>query len=213
MSDCPEKGIGSRFASIMQKVRKMTKVNEENKEKELEAFDPNVPEENPEFTSEEPVNSATDTSKLSAEEKLKVEVQEANEKFIRLYSEFENYKRRTTKERIDLIKTAGQEVILSLLPVVDDFDRGLNAMKTAQDIVSVKEGVELVSHKMKKILAQNGLSEMECIGKEYDSDIHEAIAKIPAPSEDQKGKIIDVVEKGYLMGEKVIRIAKVIIGE
>jgi len=213
MSDCPEKWIGSRFASLMQKVRKMTKVNEENKEKELEAFDPNMPEVNPEFTTEEPVNSGTDNSRLSSEEKLRAEVNEANDKFIRLYSEFENYKRRTSKERIDLIKTAGQDVILSLLPVVDDFERGLNAMKTAQDIVSVKDGVELVSQKMKKILYQNGLVEMECLGKDYDSDIHEAIAKIPSPNEELKGKIIDVVEKGYLMGDKVIRIAKVIIGE
>jgi molecular chaperone GrpE len=165
-----------------------------------------------EISSESDSPKAEPEVELSEEEKLRYKLSEMNDKFIRLYAEFDNYKKRSSTERVDLIKTAGKDVIVSLLPVLDDFDRALNVMTTAQDIHSIKTGVELVKHKFNKILEQRGLKEMECLGKEFDSDLEEAITSIPAPSEKLKGKVLEVVEKGYLLNEKVIRFAKVIVG-
>jgi molecular chaperone GrpE len=148
----------------------------------------------------------------SEEEKLKAELAEANNKYLRLYAEFDNYKRRTNKERIDLLQTAGKDVLVSLLPVVDDFDRALKAMETATEVAPVKEGIVLVQNKLKNILTQKGVKEMESVGTVFDAEIHEAITNIPAPSDDLKGKVIDEVEKGYYLNEKVIRFAKVVVG-
>ena len=149
---------------------------------------------------------------LSQEDKLKADLAEANNKYLRLYAEFDNYKRRTNKERIDLLQTAGKDVLVSLLPVVDDFDRALKSMETARDVSAVKEGIVLVQNKLKSILTQKGLKEMESVGTVFDAEIHEAITNIPAPSEDLKGKVIDEVEKGYYLNDKVIRFAKVVVG-
>ncbi len=149
---------------------------------------------------------------LSQEDKLKADLAEANNKYLRLYAEFDNYKRRTNKERIDLLQTAGKDVLVSLLPVVDDFDRALKSMETASDVSAVKEGIVLVQNKLKSILTQKGLKEMESVGTVFDAEIHEAITNIPAPSEDLKGKVIDEVEKGYYLNDKVIRFAKVVVG-
>ena len=131
---------------------------------------------------------------------------------MRLYAEFENYKRRTLAERIELFKTAGQEIMLAMIPVLDDFDRALKAMENATDVASVKEGIDLVSHKFKNTLVAKGLKPMESIGQSFNADLHEAITNIPAPSEDMKDKVIDEVEKGYYLGDKVIRYAKVVVG-
>ncbi|MBC7914935.1 MAG: nucleotide exchange factor GrpE, partial [Pyrinomonadaceae bacterium] len=149
---------------------------------------------------------------ISEEEKLKGELTEANNKYLRLYAEFDNYKRRTNKERMDLLQTAGKDVLVSLLPVVDDFDRALKSMETATDVAPVKEGIVLVQNKLKGILTQKGLKEMESVGTVFDAEIHEAITNIPAPSDDLKGKVIDEVEKGYYLNDKVIRFAKVVVG-
>jgi molecular chaperone GrpE len=149
---------------------------------------------------------------LSQEDKLKADLAEANNKYLRLYAEFDNYKRRTNKERIDLLQTAGKDVLVSLLPVVDDFDRALKSMETATDVAAVKEGIVLVQNKLKSILTQKGLKEMESVGTVFDAEIHEAITNIPAPSDDLKGKVIDEVEKGYYLNDKVIRFAKVVVG-
>jgi molecular chaperone GrpE len=149
---------------------------------------------------------------LSAEEKLQSEVQQLNDKYLRMYAEFDNYKRRTQKERVELLQTAGKDVIVSLLPVLDDFDRALKAMETAADVAPVKEGVLLVHNKLKNLLAQKGLKDVESINKEFNTDFHEAITNIPAPTEDLKGKVIDEVEKGYTLNDNVIRFAKVVVG-
>ena len=149
---------------------------------------------------------------VSEEEKLRAEVAELNNKFLRLYAEFDNFKRRTSKERIELLQTAGKDVLTSLLPVLDDFERALKSMGTATDVNAVKEGIELVQSKLKNILTQKGLKEMESKGTTFDADFHEAITNIPAPSEDLKGKVIDEVEKGYYLNDKVIRFAKVVVG-
>ncbi len=152
------------------------------------------------------------TPEISAEDKHKEELALANDKFLRLYAEFDNYKRRTSKERGELLQTAGKDVIVSLLPVLDDFERASRAIENAKDVAAVKEGVSLVHNKLKNLLSQKGLKEMASKGQPFDADIHEAVTNIPAPTDDLKGKIIDVLEEGYLLNDKVIRFAKVVVG-
>ena len=157
-------------------------------------------------------NETEQAPELSAEEKLQAEVQQLNDKYLRLYAEFDNYKRRTQKERVELLQTAGKDVIVSLLPVLDDFDRALKAMETAADVAPVKEGILLVSTKLKNTLSQKGLKDVESINQPFNTDFHEAITNIPAPTDDLKGKVIDEVEKGYTLNDNVIRFAKVVVG-
>lgn len=146
-------------------------------------------------------------------EKAQRLLQEEKDKFLRLFAEFENYKKRTSKERIELFKTAGQEVIQSLLPVLDDFDRALKEIERAEDD-GLFEGVTLIHNKLKETLKNKGLQVIETgQGETFDAEQHEAITQIPAPSEDLKGKIIDVIEKGYTLGDKIIRYPKVVIGQ
>ncbi len=152
------------------------------------------------------------TEEQTAEEKLQAEVQQLNDKYLRLYAEFDNYKRRTQKERVELLQTAGKDVIVSLLPVLDDFDRALKAMENATEVAPVKEGIVLVSNKLKNTLAQKGLKDVESINQPFDTDFHEAITNIPAPTDELKGKVIDEVEKGYTLNDNVIRFAKVVVG-
>ncbi len=154
-----------------------------------------------------------EAEELSIEESLTNQLAEANDKYARLFAEFDNYKKRTSKERVELIQTAGQGVISKLLPVLDDFDRALAAMANAQDVEAIKQGIELVNNKFKKLLENEGLKEMETTGQPFDADFQEAITSIPAPSEDLKNKVIDTVEKGYFLNDKVIRFAKVVIGQ
>ena len=140
-------------------------------------------------------------------------IQTEKDKYLRLFAEFENYKKRTTKERIELYRTAGQDIMLSILPVLDDFDRGLAEIKKAKDKELLK-GMQLINDKLRSTLTQKGLEEVEAKkGETFDADLHEAITQIPAPSEDLKGKIIDVIEKGYKLGDKIIRFPKVVIGQ
>lgn len=169
----------------------------------------NIQEENAEQT-----NAAEmEETEVSQEEILEKQLAEANDKYARLVAEFDNYKKRTSKERVELIQTAGQGVITKLLPTLDDLDRALVAMASAQDVDAVKQGIELVSNKFRKTLENEGLKEMDVVGQPFDADLQEAITAIPAPSEDLKNKVIDVVEKGYTLNDKVIRFAKVVIGQ
>lgn len=145
--------------------------------------------------------------------KAKKEAEELKDKYLRLYSEFENFRRRTSKEKSDLIKSANEDVLVAMLPIIDDFERAMKSMESSEDINALKEGVDLIYNKLYKTLENKGLKPMESpIGKEFDSEIQEAITQAPAPSEDLKGKVIDQIEKGYCLNEKVIRYAKVIIG-
>ncbi len=137
---------------------------------------------------------------------------ELNDRFLRLYSEFDNYKRRTAKERLDLFKTASEEIIVAMLPILDDFDRAIKSNGETNDIEVLKEGLMLVRNKFKGVLEQKGLEPMDSQGKPFDTDIHEALTKIPAPKKKFKGKVMDVIEKGYLLNGKVIRYAKVVVG-
>lgn len=150
---------------------------------------------------------------LSVEEQLTQDLAAEKDKFIRLFAEFENYKRRTAKERIDLFKTANQEVLLALLPVLDDFDRAKIEISKSED-ENLLKGVELIHEKLRNTLASKGLEEVELkAGDAFDADFAEAITQIPAPSDKLKGKIVDVVEKGYKLGDKIIRFPKVVIGQ
>ncbi|UOQ55194.1 nucleotide exchange factor GrpE [Hymenobacter cellulosivorans] len=144
--------------------------------------------------------------------KTDAELAELKDKYLRLAAEFDNYKRRTAKERQDLFKTASQELMVALLPVLDDFDRARHHTKDTEDANAVRESIEIISTKLQKTLQQKGLTPMETKGGAFDADLHEAITQIPAPSEDLKGKVVDEVEKGYYLGDKVIRHAKVVLG-
>lgn len=156
--------------------------------------------------------NAAAEAETSPEELLKQELGLANDKYLRLYAEFDNFRRRTAKEREEARKTEGKDVIVALLPVLDDFDRAIRSMENSTDINAVKEGVVLIQNKLKNVLSQKGLSEMQSIGAEFDPEIHEAITNIPAPSDDLKGKVVDEMEKGYYLNDKVARFAKVIVG-
>lgn len=187
--------------------KNMSQENSENKEKDLQDELINETEAATEGT--EGISSAED---LSEEDKLKEELAKEKDKFLRLFAEFENYKRRTSKERLELFKTANQEVLQAMLPVLDDFDRAMVQISKSEDEVLLK-GVELIHNKLKDTLTSKGLEQVELkAGDAFDADFAEAITQIPAPSDDLKGKIVDVVEKGYKLGDKIIRFPKVVIG-
>lgn len=155
--------------------------------------------------------SNPEQSKLT--EKLQEELDEQKDKYIRLFAEFDNYKRRSAKERIELIQTAGREVITSMLDVLDDCDRAEKQLQTSNDIDQIKQGVQLVFGKLRNIMQSKGLKAMESIHTSFDVEKHEAITEIPAPNEDLKDKILDEVQKGYYLNDKIIRFAKVVIGK
>lgn len=145
-------------------------------------------------------------------EELQAKNNELNDKFLRLFAEFENYRKRAINERLELIKNASEDVIKQLLPIVDDYERALKSMNENTDINSVKEGTELIYNKIKTLLEQKRVKEITSIGEVFNTDFHEAITTIPATSEEMKGKVIEVVQKGYTLNDKVIRYAKVIVG-
>ncbi len=146
-------------------------------------------------------------------EELGEKLVEMNDKYLRLSAALDNYRKRTLKERRDLTKTAGEQLLVKILPVMDNFERALKSMETAQDVPSLRQGVELIYSNFKEFLAQNGVKEMECLHTDFDADLQEAVTKIPAPSEDLKGKVVDCIQKGYMMNDKVIRFPKVVVGE
>jgi molecular chaperone GrpE len=149
----------------------------------------------------------------SALEGLKMELNEQKDKYLRLFAEFDNFKRRTAKERIELMQTAGREIMTALLDVLDDCDRTKKVLQDSNDIDAIKQGVNLVFHKFRTTLEQKGLKSMSSVNEEFDADLHEAITEIPAPSEQLKGKVIDELQKGYKLGDKIIRYAKVVVGK
>ena len=151
-------------------------------------------------------------TKATKEKELLEKIDEINDKYIRIYSEFDNYRRRTAKEKIELNKSASEDVIVDLLPVLDDFERAINSTADSDDCDAVKDGVNLIFNKFKGVLEKRGLKPIESKGEEFDTDFHEAITQIPAPSKDMKGKVVDETEKGYMLNDKVIRFSKVVIG-
>jgi len=199
-----EKTISSKEINDTGKAKSEESANEESLQDAVaeEVEDANLSESEEEESSEE--------DELT---KLKGELQEAKDKYLRLYSEFENFRRRTAKEKLDLINTASEGVIVSLLPVMDDFERAQKALEESEDHKASQEGFELIYNKFKNVLTQKGLKAMEDKkGTEFNTEYHEAISQMPVEKKKLKGKIIDVVEKGYTLDEKVIRFAKVVIG-
>ncbi|MDR3651579.1 MAG: nucleotide exchange factor GrpE [Paludibacter sp.] len=159
-------------------------------------------------TTEEAAEQIVDELELMAQKYA-----EMNDKNLRLMAEFDNYRKRTLKERMDLLKTASEKVLVDMLPLVDDFERGLKAMETSDDVQAVKDGVDLIYSKFIAFLLQNGVKAIPTENEAFDTEFHEAVTTFPAPTEDMKGKIIDCVSKGYTMNEKVIRFSKVVVGE
>ena len=147
------------------------------------------------------------------EEDTEVKLAELQDKYLRLSAEFDNYRKRTLKERIELTKSAGENVLISFLPVMDDFDRAISLMETTSDCKAMKEGIELIYGKMKDFLKQNGIKEIDALDKDFDTDLHEAVTKIPAAEKKKKGKVVDVIQKGYYLNDKIIRYSKVVVGE
>lgn len=185
-------------------------MSEKDKSEELEDIISEIEENIAATTEAEEITEEQD--ELSIEEKLQEELGKEKDKFLRLFAEFENYKKRTSKERMDLFKTAGQEVIVSLLPVLDDFDRAMKEMGKSKDKEMYK-GVELISTKFKETLKNKGLQEIGVKqGDAFDADVHDAITQIPAPNKKLKGKIIDIIEMGFTLGDKIIRHPKVVVG-
>ncbi|WP_297792336.1 nucleotide exchange factor GrpE [uncultured Eudoraea sp.] len=189
-------------------------MNKKDKSEEINEIIPDdqeVQEMNNELDLESEINKDQEESK-SIEEQLQDELGKEKDKFLRLFAEFENYKKRTSKERMDLFKTAGQEVMTAMLPIMDDFDRALKEISKSTDKELFK-GVDLINNKFKETLKNKGLQEIVTKeGDSFDPEVHDAVTQIPAPNKKLKGKIVDVVEKGYKLGDKIIRHPKVVVG-
>jgi len=157
--------------------------------------------------------SANETEAPNREAELEAQVAAINDKFLRLYAEFDNYRRRTAKQQLDMQRTAGSETIRAVLPVLDDFERAIESNQKIEDPETLKQGFELIYNKFKSTLEKSGLKEIEAKEQPFDTDLHEAITNIPAPTDELKGKVVDVVEKGYYLNDHVIRFSKVVVGQ
>lgn len=172
----------------------------------------NTPESEIPATEEQPAESELDL-KVKALDELQAKYNQLNDTYLRTLAEFDNYRKRSLREKADLIKSGGENVLVNILNVVDDMERGLAAMKETQDVNAVKEGMDLIYTKLQSFLKQNGVTVIDTEGKDFDTDHHEAITTFPAPTPELKGKVVDCVQKGYILNEKVIRFAKVVVGE
>jgi len=187
-------------------------MNKKDMSEEINEMSPDEQEIRDELDLESETNEAEEEL-ISIEEQLQEDLNKEKDKFLRLFAEFENYKKRTSKERIDLFRTAGQEVIVALLPIMDDFDRALKEISKSSTDKELFKGVDLISNKFKETLKSKGLQEITTKkGDVFDAEVHDAITQIPAPDKKLKGKIIDVVEKGFRLGDKIIRHPKVVVG-
>ena len=189
---------------------------DKNKEQEQKENVQDTPET--EIENAQTEGETAETAEAEAEEKdplaeAQEQVAALNDKYLRLAAEFDNFRKRTIKEKADLILTGGEKVLSALLPVLDDLERARDNMQKATDVESLREGVEMIIGKLDKTLAAQGLKRMEPIGTLFDTDFHEAIAMVPVPEDEQKGHVIDCVQTGYLLGEKVVRHAKVVVGQ
>ncbi len=196
-------------------------MSEENTKKEQEVEDVKETIETEETVTSEKVEKEKKEDKKKSKKdksegkisKLKNELADIKDKHIRLQAEFDNYRKRTLKEKMELVKTGGENVLSSILPVIDDFERALTAFDEMEDENPLKQGINLINTKFHDFLKQNGIKEIEAKELDFDTDLHEAVTKIPAPSKKLKGKVVDVIQKGYLLNDKVIRFSKVVIGE
>jgi molecular chaperone GrpE len=184
--------------------------NEEEIEKQQ--LEDNAVENELKINPEEENSASTEETTDKKIEELENQLKEQNEKYLRLYSEFDNFRRRTAKERIELVGSAGADIISTLLPIIDDFERAIKSSESTSDIAALKEGVNLIYNKFLNTLTKKGLEPMKAAGESFDPEFHEAITNIPAPNQEMVGKVVDEVEKGYLLNGKVIRYAKVVVG-
>ena len=193
----------------------MNSTKDENMEKQEEKVTKQEEVNNHEEQSETPASEKTteESKELSPEEKLQKRIAEIQDKYLRLSAEFDNYRKRTIKEKSEIIKNAAEKTITAILPVLDDMERAIANMQKSEDAKAWLEGVELINNKFLKILSQEGLNKIETEGADFDTDYHEAIAMIPAPNEEQKGKVLDCVQTGYKLNDKVIRHAKVAVAQ
>lgn len=193
--------------------RESNNIEQQNADNEIS--DQDITSESDENNSEEPsVNSVEAFEELSTKtEEAENKAREWQDKYIRLSAEFDNYRKRTLKEKADLLKFANEDLLKKILPVIDDFERGIQIIDQSEDIVALKTGIHLIYNKFSDFIKQNGIKEIEALNLAFDLDYHEAMTKIPASSEELKGKVVDVIEKGYLLGDKVIRYSKVVVGE
>jgi molecular chaperone GrpE len=207
--------LSNRLASNLTRYgQKYSAMNTEKMTEEQEDLQENTAESNDNSDKKHKSKKLSKQEQLEEDVKeLTIQLQEQKDKFLRLYAEFDNFKKRTAKERLDLIKTAGQDIVIDLLPVLDDFDRAEKSLKESDDVVTAKEGFKLIKEKMLAKLESKGLMAMDAQGKDFDVELHEAITEIPAPKDALKGKVVDVVEKGYTLNQKIIRYAKVVIGK
>lgn len=194
----------------MSKEVKNTQEQEEIKQNQPEEH---MEEENKEELADEKQVKNKKEDKDSRVEELGQKLSEINDKYLRLSAEFDNYRKRTLKEKMELTKSAGEQVLTKILPVMDNFERALKSMESASDVPALREGVELIYANFKDFLAQNGVKEMECLHTDFDPEVQEAVTKIPAPAEELKGKVVDCIQKGYTLNDKVIRFPKVVVGE
>ena len=193
---------------------------QKNMENMTKTTEENVPQKEEAVNGESRAEKSKKKSKKSAATKLKEELEqveaqhaELKDKYLRLLADFDNFKKRNARERLDLISTAGQEIMSGLLPVLDDFNRAMKTLETAEEVSAVKEGMALIFNKMKNELESRGLKEMESVGQDFDPEFHEAITEIAAPEKKLKGKVVDEIESGYYLREKIIRHAKVVVGK
>lgn len=188
---------------------------EEGEVENVEHIDPSSPSSSDESTScqADVVDAEPDADAENEIERLKAEIDKEKKEYLFLMAEFDNFRKRTLREKSELIKNGGETVLKGLLPILDDFERGLKASEKMDDSNSVREGMELIYHKLKKYLEQNGVKEFDPDDKEFDAERHEAISAVPVPDESLKGKILDTVEKGYMINDKVLRHAKVVVGQ
>ncbi len=196
---------------VKEKIEKEEEKVVENASKSEETVNVDT-EETKEHTKGKKRKLKKDKKQIEIDE-LKEKLNEISDKHLRLQAEFDNFRRRTMKEKADLIKSGGESVLINILPVIDDFERALNSLKDVADDDAGKQGTTLIYNKFEEFLKQNNVKEIEALNQDFDVDLHEALTKIPAPDEKLKGKVVDVIQKGYLLNDKVIRFAKVVIGE
>lgn len=213
------KGKSSIFGK---KEQKQTNTNEQSAKEDMINTEKNSSTENmSDSDTNSAINAEDDATQQTTEaqaatnkeEELQSQIKDLQDKYIRMMAEFDNFRKRSLKERMELMKSAGEDILVNVLPIMDDFERGLQVMETSTDVEAVKLGVQLIYNKFRDFLTQRGVKEIESLKMDFNVDLHEAITKIPAPEEGLKGKIVDVVQKGYCLNDKVIRYAKVVIGE
>ena len=187
----------------------MPEATDQQNDKDLQSNE-GAPGDKPESGKKKKIHAGSHRKEI---EEMGNKLIEMNDKYLRLSAEFDNYRKRTLKEKMDLTRMGGESILTKILPVVDNLERAIQSVRESSDIDAVKQGIELIYNNFREFLKQNGIKEIECLNEEFNSDLHEALTKIPAPAPEMKGKVVDVVEKGYYLHDRVIRFARVVVGD